>query len=199
MRLSKYILLLTILLLLGCAEKAEKEIPVVPEETETISGPGVAKEGNSLEIESVFNNGDKIPSKYTCDGADVSPPLQINGVSEGAASIAIIVDDPDAPIGVFNHWIIWNIPASETVIIPENLPKKSEIDEPIRALQGKNDFGKIGYNGPCPPSGEHRYFFKVYVLDTELNLKSGITKEELLKNIEGHVIQYAELYGVYSR
>jgi len=194
--------ILIALILVGCAAEKERivEEKALPEETETVAiTESEAVKEISLKVESVFSNGGKIPSKYTCDGADVSPPLQINGISGEAKTIALIVDDPDAPAGVFTHWVIWNIPAEKIVSIPENLPKSPEIDEPVIALQGKNNFGKIGYNGPCPPSGEHRYFFKVYVLDTELNLNPGITKDELLKAIEGHVIQYAELYGVYSR
>ncbi|HID42216.1 MAG TPA: YbhB/YbcL family Raf kinase inhibitor-like protein [Archaeoglobaceae archaeon] len=207
MRLPLCLLILAVLLLTGCAEQAEKELPetqpeskITPEETKVISESEVSEmESPVLKIESIFNNGGEISSKYTCDGMDVSPPLQISGVPDEAKTVAIIVDDPDAPVGVFTHWVIWNIPAEKTIVIPENIPKNSEIDEPIKAFQGKNDFGKIGYNGPCPPSGEHRYFFKVYALNTELDLRSGITKEELLRATEGHVIQYAELFGVYSR
>ncbi len=150
----------------------------------------VGKEAETIKVSSpAFKNMERIPIKYTCDGIDVSPPLEVQGISEKAKSIAIIVEDPDAPLGTFVHWVVWNIEPKKE--IPENY--KSE-------YQGKNDFGRIGYNGPCPPRGEmHRYFFKVYVLDEKIELKKGATKEELLKAIEGHVIQKGELIGVYSR
>ncbi len=143
-----------------------------------------------IKVESpAFKNMGVIPTKYTCDGADVSPPLKIHGISSEAKSLAILVEDPDAPLGTFVHWIVWNIDPVEN--IPENF--RSE-------YQGKNDFGKIGYNGPCPPRGEkHRYIFKVYVLNKKIELKKGASKKEFLKAIEGHVIQKGELVGVYSR
>lgn len=148
-----------------------------------------------LSVKSVFENGGEIPVKYTCDGADISPPLFIEGLRSDVKSLVIICEDPDAPV-TFTHWIAWNVePASE---IPENIPKVEEVSQP-RMVQGKNDFGKIGYNGPCPPSGKHRYFFKVYALDTVLDFTKKFTKNELLKAIEGHILQYGEIYGVYGR
>ncbi len=150
-----------------------------------------------LEVKSVFKEGEYIPKKYTCDGEDISPPLELVNLSSNAKSIAIIMDDPDAPIGTFTHWIIWDIrPINK---IPERIPKGKEISEPFKAYQGRNDFGDFGYGGPCPPKGKpHRYFFKVYVLDTVLDLRDA-TKEQLLKAIDGHVIQYGELVGLYGR
>lgn len=151
-------------------------------------------ETQSLTVKSVFEEGGRIPEKYTCDGADISPPLYIEGLKEGVKSLVIICEDPDAPKGVFTHWIAWNVePASE---IPENVPKTRVVDHP-KMIQGINDFGKIGYNGPCPPGGEHRYYFKVYALDTLL--QGDYNRQDLLRSIEGHVLQYGEIYGVYSR
>jgi len=180
-RLLIFLLITVVIIFSSCAEKqGEKAMKV-----------------GKIEIKSVFKNNEKIPEKYTCDGEDISPPLELVNLSENAKSIAIIVDDPDAPFGTFNHWIIWNIPPTNK--IPEGIPEGKEIHTPFKAFQGKNDFGKYKYGGPCPPPGKpHRYFFKVYVLDTTLELKEG-TKEELLKAMEGHVIQYGELIGLYGK
>ena len=152
-----------------------------------------------LKVSSVFGENEFIPSKYTCEGIDVSPPLRLEGLSDKAVSIAIIVDDPDAPIGTFTHWVAWNIPPTEE--IPEGIPKEKVVETPIKVIQGRNDFGRIGYNGPCPPRehGVHHYHFKVYVLDTTLDLKPGASKRELEKAMEGHVIQFGELVGLYER
>jgi hypothetical protein len=183
------------LLLAGCAEEKVREVQV----TEEMKEEQVTEEKEMLVIESVFSNGERIPKKYTCDDQDISPPIVVKGISKDAKTIAIIVDDPDAPMGVFTHWLIWNIPAAETIFIPEGISKTAELSEPFRAIQGKNDFNEIGYDGPCPPSGEHTYRFKIYVLDAEIDLEAGKTKGELLKAMEGHVIQYGELRGVYKR
>lgn len=143
-----------------------------------------------------FKEGEALPRQYTCDGVNISPPLEWTDTPKTAKAIAIIADDPDAPAGTFVHWVLYNLPA-DTIGMVENLPAT----ESLRAggFQGKNDFGKIGYGGPCPPSGTHRYFFKVYALDTELPLKAGATKTELEKAMEGHIISQAQLMGVYSR
>jgi len=139
---------------------------------------------------SAFTHKGKIPSKYTYDGKDVSPPLSIGGIPKKAKSIAVVVDDPDAPMGIFDHWIAWNLS-----------PQQSEIGEGLKApQQGKNDFGELGYRGPCPPPGSpHRYFFKVYALDSVLELPSGARKQELEKAMEGHILDQAELIGLYQR
>ncbi len=158
------------------------------------TGERMVEKTGGLTVKSVFENGGKIPAKYTCDGEDVSPPLYIGGLREDVKSLVIICEDPDAPMGVFTHWIVWNVePTSE---ISENVPKIKVVDKP-KMIQGRNDFGKIGYNGPCPPSGEHRYYFKVYALDTFL--QGDYNRQELLHAIEGHILQYGEIYGVYSR
>ena len=152
-----------------------------------------------VKVSSVFGNGEFIPSKYTCEGQDISPPLKLEGISGNARSIAIIVDDPDAPIGTFVHWVAWNIPPVGE--IPEGIPKSGNISSPLKMVQGRNDFGRIGYNGPCPPRGHgvHHYHFKVYVLDTELNLRPGASKRDLERAMEGHIIQKGELIGLYER
>jgi len=137
-----------------------------------------------------FENNAMIPKTYTCDGEDVSPPLKITGASGKAKSLVLIMDDPDAPMGTFTHWTVWNIP-----------PTKSEFakGEYIEFSQGVTDFGKAGYGGPCPPSGTHRYFFKLYALDSLLELKAGATKAELELAINGHIIEKTELVGKYAR
>ncbi|GAB6135613.1 YbhB/YbcL family Raf kinase inhibitor-like protein [Thermococcus prieurii] len=152
----------------------------------------------TLEVGSVFHNGSYIPVKFTCDGEDINPPIFIGNISEKAKSLVIIVDDPDAPAGTFTHWIAWNIPPVGE--IPEAVPKVGEVEKPIPMVQGRNDFGRIGYGGPCPPRGSvHHYHFKVYALDTTLNLPPGATRKELEKAMEGHVIQWGELVGLYKR
>ena len=147
---------------------------------------------NKLQITSpVFPNNGMIPSKFTCDGADVSPPLRIGNIPEKTRSLALIVDDPDAPAGTWVHWVVWGI-----------LPGTSEIPEdsvPRGAIQGKNDFGKQRYGGPCPPSGTHRYFFKLYALDAHLAVHSGATKARIEEAMKGHVLAQAELIGLYRR
>jgi Raf kinase inhibitor-like YbhB/YbcL family protein len=139
---------------------------------------------------SVFQQGGNIPSKFTCDGADTSPPLQIQEVPPTAKSLVLIVDDPDAPSGLFTHWIIWNISPQASTIAEGSAPK---------GVEGMNDFGKSRYGGPCPPSGTHRYFFKIFALDKELDLPAGSKRAQLDTAIKGHVIAQGELMGRYSR
>ena len=144
----------------------------------------------------VFAAGQPIPARFTCDGEDISPALEWSGVPASAKSLALICDDPDAPAGTWVHWVVYNLPADDMGLI-ENTPATDKLTG--GGLQGKNDFGKIGYGGPCPPSGTHRYFFKLYTLDTELDLKPGATKSDLLKAMEGHIVAQGELMGTYSR
>lgn len=148
------------------------------------------KEGNMKLSSPAFENEGVIPAEYTCDGKNISPPLIISDVPENAKSLALIMDDPDAPFGTFVHWLIWNIPPNTT-----NIPEGGNISYP----QGKNDFRKQGYGGPCPPFGTHRYFFKLYALDTLLDLEEGAKKKDLLKAMSGHIIEETQLIGVYSR
>lgn len=141
-----------------------------------------------------------LPNDYTCDGEDRSPEITVGGVNTGISKcLAIMVNDPDAPGGGgFVHWIAWNIELVK--LIPEQIPKTPEVTFPLTAVQGKNSFGKIGYNGPCPPHGQtHRYFFKLYGLDTLLPLPAGATKDELAAAMQGHVVQYGETYVTYGR
>ena len=145
---------------------------------------------------SVFEDGGLIGAKYTCDGADMSPPLRWDVVPESTKSIALICDDPDAPMGTFVHWVIFGLPA-ETRELAENIPSDETL--PNGAKQGKSDFGRIGYGGPCPPSGTHRYFFKIYALDTEVDLAAGASKRELVKAMEGHILGQGQLIGKYKR
>ncbi len=145
---------------------------------------------------SAFEDGGLIPAKYTCDGADMSPPLQWDVVPEGTKSIAVICDDPDAPMGTFVHWVIFGLPA-DTRELAENIPSDETL--PSGAKQGTSDFGRIGYGGPCPPSGTHRYFFKIYALDTEVDLAAGASKRELLEAMEGHILGQGQLIGKYKR
>lgn len=137
---------------------------------------------------SVFENDGFIPSKHTCDGDDVNPPLNIKGIPEGAESLVLIVDDPDAPMGTWAHWIVWNIPPVEK--IEENT---------VLGTEGLNDFRKHSYGGPCPPSGTHRYFFKVYALDTKLDLGPNARKKNVERAMEGHILAKGEIIGLYSR
>jgi len=142
-------------------------------------------------ISSAFTHKSFIPDTYTCNGANVSPPLEILNAPGSTVTFALIVDDPDAPAKTWVHWVLWNVPVS-TKFIEEN-------SVPDGAVEGMTDFGSIGYGGPCPPSDTHRYFFKLYALDTLLDLPQGSTKEDLLAAIEGHVITQAELVGLYSK
>ena len=155
--------------------------------------------GNSMEINitsPAFEDGGMIPAKYTCDGEDISPPLQWDVAANGIKSIALICDDPDAPMGTFVHWVLFNLPA-ETRQLSENIPADEVL--PNGAKQGTTDFGRVGYGGPCPPSGTHRYFFKIYALDTQIDLPAGARKSQLLKAMEGHILGQGQLIGKYKR
>jgi hypothetical protein len=145
---------------------------------------------------SAFQDGGLIPAKYTCDGADVSPPLQWDNVPQSAKSIALICDDPDAPMGTFVHWVLFNLPA-ETRQLAEKVAADKTL--PSGARQGTSGFGRVGYGGPCPPSGTHRYFFKIYALDTTLDLPAGARKSDLLKVMQRHILAQGQLVGKYKR
>ena len=141
-------------------------------------------------------NKNDIPPEFTCDGLDVSPPLEWSGVPANAKSLVLIVDDPDAPMGTWVHWVLFNIPASAAGL-PAEIPADAALENGAR--HGTNDFGKLGYGGPCPPGGTHRYFFKLYALDIEIDLDSGITKSQLLEAMEGHILAEGQLMGIYKR
>ena len=143
-----------------------------------------------------FAEGGSIPKKYTCDGPDVSPALEWSGAPAGTKSLALIADDPDAPVGTWTHWIAWNISPDRS--LPEGLQKAEALADGMQ--QGKNDFRRIGYGGPCPPAGKpHRYFFKLYALGTKLDLKPGASRSELESAMKGHLLGHAEVMGKYGR
>jgi Raf kinase inhibitor-like YbhB/YbcL family protein len=147
-----------------------------------------------------FQPGGSIPSKYTCEDQDLSPPLEWSGAPSGTKTFALIVDDPDAPDPakpkrVYVHWVLYNLPATATSL-PENASKNGPL---TGAVQGKNDWGKAEYGGPCPPIGRHRYFFKLFALDTELAKSSSTTKADIERAMKGHVVDSAELVGTYQK
>ena len=144
-----------------------------------------------------FTDGSSIPPRHICDGEDRSPPLSWSDVPSGTGSIALIVDDPDAPGGTWVHWVLYGITPDATGL-REGIPS-SEVTS-TGAFQGKNDFNQLGYRGPCPPRGDaHRYFFKVYALDTDLELEAGLTKNELLRELSDHILARGQLMGKYQR
>lgn len=168
--------LLVLLLIMGCFE--QKEGPSPTEEVEigelTVRSPAFE------------NNGD-IPSKYTCQGEDVNPPLEIASIPERTVSLVLLVEDVDAPRGIFVHWVVWNID-----------PVNKIEENSIPGIEGTNDFGRYSYGGPCPPSGTHRYIFTVYALDTILGLDSNATKQDVERAMEGHILAQGDLIGIYS-
>lgn len=144
-----------------------------------------------------FRDGETIPVQYTCDGEDLSPPLAWTGVPVETRSFALICDDPDAPRGTWVHWVIWNLPA-DTVELEPGVPPRPEL--PSGARQGLNDGGDLGYAGPCPPSGKpHRYFFRLFALDSQLNLAPGVNRSDLDTAMEGHVLAQGTVMGIYER
>ena len=150
-----------------------------------------AARGGKMKVTSfAFQEGANIPSKFTCDGENTSPPLQIADIPSEAKSLALVVDDPDVPSGLFTHWAVWNIPPQTSAVGEGNVPK---------GVQGTNDFAKSGYGGPCPPSGTHRYYFKIFALDRELDLPFGAKRGQLDAAMKGHVVAQGELMGRYSR
>jgi len=143
-----------------------------------------------------FTDGGMIPREYTCDGRDISPPLAWDGVPEGTISLAIICDDPDAPVGTWMHWVLFNIPATVNEL-PQSMPPDKVLENGAR--HGINNFRKFGYGGLCPPGGMHRYYFKIYALDIELTQEPGLTKAELLKAMKGHILAEGQVMGRYKR
>jgi Raf kinase inhibitor-like YbhB/YbcL family protein len=150
-----------------------------------IAGPARVKIASSA-----FQQGQNIPAKFTCDGGNNSPALQFSEIPPAARSLVLIVDDPDAPGGLFTHWLVWNIDPKTTSVAEGSTPK---------GVQGSNDFGKTGYGGPCPPSGTHRYVFKIFALDRELELPAGAKRDQLEAQMRGHIIAQGELMGRYAR
>ena len=152
----------------------------------------------AFEIKSAaFSNGAVIPRQYTCEGRDISPELRWEGAPVGTVSFALICDDPDAPMGVWVHWVIYNIPAVAGGL-PDGIAMSESLKDGIR--QGYTDFKRTGYGGPCPPSGKpHRYFFRLYALDTMLAIKGKVTKESLFFAMQGHILAQADIMGTYKR
>lgn len=149
--------------------------------------------GGTMQLTSpVFQNNQSIPAQYSCDGENTNPPLQITGVPKSAQSLVLIVDDPDAPSGDFVHWTVWNL-NPDTQEILESGPL------PAGAVEGLTDFGRSGYGGPCPPSGIHRYFFKLYALDTTLDIPRSSVKKDIEQAMPGHILEQTQLIGLYSR
>ena len=170
----RWIILPVVVMLCGCTQDTGEEVTEMGELS--LSSP--AFEDNAM-----------MPGKYTCDGDDVNPPMRVDGVPEGAKSLVLIVDDPDAPAGVWDHWVVWNIPA-DTREIPE---------DSVPGTEGTNDFRKTSYGGPCPPSGTHRYRFKLYAVDAKLELDSTARKKDVEKAMEDHILAQTQLTGLYKR
>lgn len=165
--------------------------PSYPDPVDNASPPGFRI------TTAAFHQGSFIPARFTCRGEDVSPALAWTDPPAGTRSLALIVEDPDAPGGVWTHWVVFNVPAQARAL-PENEPKQEQL--PGGGLQGRNSFGRIGYGGPCPPPGPaHRYFFRLYALDSMLSLKAGAGKSEALAAMKGHVLGEAQLMGRFKR
>jgi Raf kinase inhibitor-like YbhB/YbcL family protein len=158
---------------------------------------GLGTAGAALKLTSTaFEDGGTIPKLYTCDGSNFSPPLAWSGVTTDTKTLAIICEDPDAPRGTWVHWVLYNIPAG-VASLPAGLPLDRVLK--VGASQGTNDFQKVGYGGPCPPKGTHRYNFRIYALNCTLELRPGATKQNLQKAMEGHVVGQGQLIGKYGR
>jgi len=165
----------------------------------TSATPIEAAMTNQLTITSdAFASGQSIPAKYSCIGRNISPPLAWNEPPTGTQSFALIMDDPDAPVGTWVHWVLYNIPTAKHDL-QEDMPITGKSMDPNAIYVGKNSSGNIGYDGPCPPSGTHRYIFKLFALDTTINLLPGATKEQVLKEMDGHILAQGELVGTFSK
>jgi Raf kinase inhibitor-like YbhB/YbcL family protein len=155
------------------------------------------KGGNTMKVESsAFSEGGLMSARFSCDGEDISPLLTWKEAPAGTRSFALICDDPDAPMGTWIHWVIYNIPGN-AMQLEENIPPHKELSN--GTMQGTNSWSRIGYGGPCPPSGTHRYFFKLYALDTMIELKPGVNKDQLFRAMAGHILAEAQLIGKYKR
>lgn len=191
--------------LLGCGGDSEDENitpseatskPVSPTPT-TIPTVSLKEGGQAMPFElksPTFATGESIPTKYTCDDADISPPLEWNDPPQGTRSFALVCDDPDAPVGTWVHWVLYNLPPGT-----RSLGENADANLPEGTQHGKNSWGRSDYGGPCPPSGTHRYFFKLYALDTMLDLKAGAGTDQLIQAMQGHILGQAETMGLYAR
>jgi Raf kinase inhibitor-like YbhB/YbcL family protein len=196
-RLTFYTTLLSSTFLLSACRGSEP--PPAANANAAATPAATAGEGRNMTLKltsTAFVEGAAIPARHTCDGENLSPPLAWEGVPEGTKTLALVADDPDAPRGTWVHWVVYGIPAA-TRTLPENLPARETLDDGTR--QGTNDFQKPGYGGPCPPSGTHRYYFKLYALDTDLTLPPAATKDQLLKALDTHILAQGELMGRYTR
>ncbi|MBI4739730.1 YbhB/YbcL family Raf kinase inhibitor-like protein [Candidatus Woesearchaeota archaeon] len=186
--LAGLLLLFLILLALGCTKQTVLQTPVQKVQRQEA---GSVEVPSTLKLTSLaFQNNGRIPKKYSCQGPAVSPPLSIDGAPPKAQSLVLIVSDPDAPGGEFSHWVVWNIPINSTF---------EEGKYPKGATQGLNDGGKHDYFGPCPPSGVHRYFFRLYALDTTLDIHHNSQQRDVEEAIKGHALATALLVGTYTR
>lgn len=209
-------ILLGILLLTACAstegtsapapvepEQAQPTVPASPPEPTALPAKTEASEPveESMPFEltsTAFRQAEPIPVQYSCDGDDISPPLQWGDPPSGTQSFALVMDDPDAPIGTWDHWILFNIPA-DIRGLEENLPITGKNQEPGSIFVGNNSWQRTDYGGPCPPGGTHRYFFKLYALDTNINLLPGANKKQVQEALQGHILAETELMGTYTR
>jgi len=179
----------------GCTRESE------PTHTVEVALPLVAAEKGEpvkpFELTSIaFAHGQPIPARYTCDGEDISPPLQWGDPPGDTQSLALIVNDPDAPVGTWVHWVLFNLPAEARTLHEDVAP---DAERPDGSRHGQNSWRRLGYGGPCPPSGTHRYFFELYALDTTLGLSPNATKKQVLGAMEGHILAQTELVGTYSK
>jgi len=181
-------LLAGMLLISGCVQNDKVEKYTNEKSPDTGKGDEKMDIQDIKVFSSAFESNGTIPRKYTCNGENINPPLEFEGIPEEAESLVLIIDDPDAPMKTFTHWVVWNI---------EPVAKIEE--DSIPGVEGINDFRKIGYGGPCPPSGTHRYFFRVYTLDRQLELKAGASRKELESEMIGHIIAEGELMGKYGK
>lgn len=191
--MNKILYIITFCLLFNSCQKKETGT------AQNVDKKNINQERSKTEMlitSSSFKEGGMIPAKYTCDGENISPPLEWSQIPEGTKSFALISDDPDAPAGDWVHWVLYNLPPSVTSLV-ENILKEKTLEN--GAKQGINDFRKTGYDGPCPPGGTHRYFFKLFALDTMLEEKENMTKSDLLNVMKGHILSNAQLIGKYSR
>ena len=176
-----------------------QEATAVPQEPAETAAPVEEKAEEPMDFQltsMAFELDEPIPAIYSCDGDDLSPALAWSGLPEGTVSLALIMDDPDAPVGTWVHWVLYNIPA-DGVGLEQGIAPDAQL--PDGSLHGKNSWSRLGYGGPCPPDGTHRYFFKLYALDMMLEIGSGATKEALLQAINDHVLAETELMGTYTR
>lgn len=201
MSMKLFIAIFLLAVISGCAAEEKERAAPTPSPTLTPT----AIETNTKEVTTMqnisissgaFQAGGAIPPEYTCDGSNVSPALSWRGIPSNAESIALIMDDPDAPGGTFVHWVLFNIPPGTTEL-PEGVPRNRTLDD--GSSQGITDFGRIGYGGPCPPGGTHRYYFRLYALDTMLNLQPGASRKQLDDAMRGHILAQGELMGNYKR